>query len=458
MSSHQDVADLNIFNEINVGKDLFKDEIISKTYSEAELIAKKVINHGQMPFQWDRVLDNILTSGLFGYPIMILLLVVVLWITITGANYPSAFLAAVLFSIQEWLSSLSLWQLLPDWIHGFLVLGVFRCVAWVVSVMLPPMAIFFPLFTIMEDMGYLPRVAFNLDNIFRKAGAHGKQALTMCMGFGCNAAGVISCRIIGSPRERLIAILTNNFVPCNGRFPLLIILSTIFIGSAVPHSHHFVAALALTGIILTGITVTLVVSYILSKTLLKGMPSFFALELPPYRKPLVGRIIIRSIFDRTIFVLGRALLVASPVGGIIWVLANSYIGEANLLTIAATYLDPAGRIIGMDGIILMAFILALPANEIVLPLIIMGYTSMGIMTHIGSITELATLLVEDQGWTWITAVSVMLFSLLHYPCGTTLITINKETHSIKWTIMAFLIPLSIALAVCFLFTQLASWL
>jgi ferrous iron transport protein B len=311
MSSHQDVADLNIFNEINVGKDLFKDEIISKTYSEAELIAKKVINHGQMPFQWDRVLDNILTSGLFGYPIMILLLVVVLWITITGANYPSAFLAAVLFSIQEWLSSLSLWQLLPDWIHGFLVLGVFRCVAWVVSVMLPPMAIFFPLFTIMEDMGYLPRVAFNLDNIFRKAGAHGKQALTMCMGFGCNAAGVISCRIIGSPRERLIAILTNNFVPCNGRFPLLIILSTIFIGSAVPHSHHFVAALALTGIILTGITVTLVVSYILSKTLLKGMPSFFALELPPYRKPLVGRIIIRSIFDRTIFVLGRALLVAS---------------------------------------------------------------------------------------------------------------------------------------------------
>jgi len=315
--------------------------------------------------------------------------------------------------------------------------------------MLPPMAIFFPLFTIMEDLGYLPRVAFNLDKFFRRAGAHGKQSLTMSMGFGCNAAGVISCRIIESPRERLIAVLTNSFIPCNGRFPTLIILSTLFMGGTVAASFRSAAAsLVVVGLVLTGITVTLLVSRLLTKTLLRGEPSFFILELPPYRKPQVGRIIIRSVLDRTLFVLGRAVVVAVPAGALTWILANTFINDLSLLSHAAGFLDSFGRLLGMDGFILMAFILGLPANELVIPLLIMGYMATGSLEDIHSLAALKNLLVDQHGWTYITGICTMLFSLLHYPCGTTLLTIYRETGSFKWTLMAFMLPLITALMVC----------
>ncbi len=322
--------------------------------------------------------------------------------------------------------------------------------------MLPPMAIFFPLFTLLEDLGYLPRVAFNLDRIFKKAGAHGKQSLTMSMGFGCNAAGVIACRIIDSPRERLIAILTNNFVPCNGRFPTLIIIASIFIGGIVTSTYSsLIATSAVVGLVLIGIGVTLLVSWGLSKTLLRGVPSSFTLELPPYRKPQVGRVLIRSFLDRTIFVLGRAVVVAAPAGIIIWLMANLHIGDASLIAHVAGWLDPFAKAIGLDGIILMAFILGFPANEIVLPIIFMSYLAEGAMLEMDSLEAIRQLFVAN-GWTWLTALNVMLFSLLHFPCGTTLWTIRKETKSFKWTILAALIPTIIAIVVCFLTTQIGS--
>lgn len=423
-------------------------------YEDAELIADKAVKVGAIKIDWDHKIDNILTSKRLGFPIMLLLLGVVFWITITGSNYPSEALSVLLFWVQDQLVAAFVWISAPSWLTGILVLGVFGSIAWVVAVMLPPMAIFFPLFTFLEDLGYLPRVAFNLDNAFRKAGAHGKQALTMSMGFGCNAAGVIACRIIESPRERLIAILTNNFVPCNGRFPLFIALATIFLGGAVAFSYSsLIATAAVVSMILIGIVTTLFVSYALSKTLLRGIPSNFTLELPPYRKPLIGQVIVRSIFDRTLFVLARAVMVAAPAGAIIWVLANVYIGDITVLAHIAGTLDPFARMIGLDGIILMAFILGLPANEIVLPIMIMGYVSSGTMLELDSLSALKTLLVDQHGWTWLTALCVMLFSLLHFPCGTTLLTIKKETKSKKWTILAGIIPLGIAIIVCFFVAQ-----
>jgi len=313
------------------------------------------------------------------------------------------------------------------------------------------MAIFFPLFTLLEDLGYLPRVAFNLDNIFKRVGAHGKQALTMSMGFGCNAAGIIACRIIESPREKLIAILTNNFVPCNGRFPTLIILASIFLGGAVTTSYStMIASVAVVGIVLIGITITLLVSLFLSRSLLKGVPSLFTLELPPYRKPLVGQVLIRSVFNRTIFVLGRAVTVAAPAGAVTWLLANTYIGNASLITILAGFVSPFGKLIGLDGFILIAFILGFPANEIVLPLLFMGYLSSGAMVEMNNLQAMRNLLVDQHGWTWLTALCMMLFSLLHYPCATTLITINRETRSLKWTGLSTIIPLFVACLVCFI--------
>ncbi len=441
------------------GQDItISDRIVKSIYVSAEHIAGQVVQAEAPKFSWDQKIDDILTSRWLGFPIMLLLLGVVFWITVAGANYPSQALASLLFWGQDRLSDLFLWAGAPAWLHGFLVLGVYHGLAWVVAVMLPPMAIFFPLFTLLEDAGYLPRVAFNLDNVFRRAGAHGKQALTMSMGFGCNAAGVIACRIIESPRERLIAILTNNFVPCNGRFPTLIALAGLFLGSAVVAYSTIVASAAVVGIVLIGIATTLLVSYLLSKTLLRGVPSNFTLELPPYRKPLVGQVIVRSILDRTLFVLARAVVVAAPAGGIIWLLANIYVGEVSILTSLAGALDPLARMIGLDGIILTAFILGLPANEIVLPIMIMGYLSSGTMMELNSLTALKQLLVEGQGWTWLTALCVMLFSLLHYPCATTLITINRETKSKKWTILAALIPLGIAFLVCFIVAQTVRFL
>jgi ferrous iron transport protein B len=417
-------------------------------YRCAEDIAARAVSKPEKPADLDRRIDDIVTSRRLGIPIMFVLLGVVLWLTVAGANYPSELLASGLFAIQDRLTDLFGWLGAPGWLHGLVVVGMFGSTAWVVSVMLPPMAIFFPLFTILEDLGFLPRVVFNLDRYFKWAGSHGKQALTMSMGFGCNAAGVVACRIIESPRERLIAILTNTFVPCNGRFPILIALSTIFMGSAVAGGYSTVtASAAVTGVVLTGVTATFLVSRVLSRTLLRGLPSFFALELPPYRRPHIRQILVRSLLDRTLFVLGRAVAVAAPAGALAWLLANVYSGDVSLLARFAGCLEPLGRAMGLDGYILAAFIIGLPANEIVLPALLMGYLSSDALCELESLWALKTLLVEHHGWTWLTALSMMFFSLLHFPCGTTLVTIYKETGSIKWTLFALFMPLLLGIMV-----------
>lgn len=427
-----------------------RDKIVSQIVTTAEDISRKTVTYDNMKYnQTDRNIDSILTSRIFGIPIMLGLLAVIFWLTIAGANVPSGLIADFLFWIEGKLTLFFMWAGSPTWLHGMLVLGMYRTLAWVVSVMLPPMAIFFPLFTLLEDLGYLPRVAFNMDNFFKKACTHGKQALSMCMGFGCNAAGVIGCRIIDSPRECMIAILTNVFVPCNGRFPTLIAIGTIFVGGTVGGAFGSVAStLALTGIVLIGISMTLFVSKILSKTILKGLPSSFTLELPPYRKPQVGRIIIRSVFDRTLFVLGRAVAVAAPAGLVIWIMANITIGDISLLAHGANFLNPFGKLLGMDGYILMAFVLGLPANEIVIPILIMSYMASGSMVELEQLSDLKLIFVA-HGWTWLTGICVMLFSLMHFPCGTTLWTIRKETQSLKWTLASFAIPTVAGIIVCF---------
>jgi len=433
--------------------DELKDKIVSSIVRRAEKISHEVVVFENKEYDGvDRRIDDILTSKLYGIPIMLALLGLVFWITISGANYPSELLATSLFYIEDRISALSIWGIFPAWVHGILVLGVYRTLAWVVSVMLPPMAIFFPLFTLLEDLGYLPRVAFNLDNFFKRAKAHGKQALTMCMGFGCNAAGVIACRIIDSPRERLIAIITNNFVPCNGRFPILIALSSIFIAGAFGSFQTLAATLTLLGSIVLGVIITLIISSILSNTILKGLPSSFTLELPPYRKPQVGRILVRSLLDRTLFVLARAVMVAAPAGLLIWIMANFKVGDASLLKLGADILHPIGYALGMDGYILLAFILGLPANEIVIPIIVMSYMSEGALLELNTLAALRTLLL-DNGWTWLTAVCTMLFTLNHFPCGTTLLTIHKETQSLKWTVVSFLVPTITGIVICFVVAQ-----
>ncbi|HHU69467.1 MAG TPA: ferrous iron transport protein B [Thermoanaerobacterales bacterium] len=441
--------------EKNIEDEEIRDRIVSQIVCFAENVVKEVVSfENKEYYEVDRKIDSVLTSKTLGIPIMLVLLGIVFWITIQGANYPSELLAAGLFWIEERISELFFNIGVPDWFHGITVLGIYRTLAWVVSVMLPPMAIFFPLFTLLEDLGYLPRVAFNLDSFFKKAGAHGKQALTMCMGFGCNAAGVIACRIIDSPRERLIAIITNNFVPCNGRFPILIALATIFIGGNLGVFRSAFAALSVLASVIFGVLMTLAVSWILSKTILKGLPSTFTLELPPYRKPQIGKVIIRSIFDRTLFVLARAVTVAAPAGLIIWLMANMTVGNISLLDYCAGFLDPLGFLIGLDGYILMAFILGFPANEIVIPIIIMSYMSAGSMLELDSISAMRELLAAN-GWTWLTAVCTMLFSLNHFPCGTTLLTIYKETQSKKWTLVSFIVPTLVGFMVCFVVAQTA---
>ncbi|MFR2504742.1 MAG: ferrous iron transporter B, partial [Coprobacillus cateniformis] len=439
----------------NIDTATIKDQIVSSLVHIAENICQDVVTYEDASYnQKDRKIDHILTSRWTGYPIMLALLAIIFWLTMTGANYPSQILSDILFYIQDRLTDLFMYFHTPAWLHGVLVLGIYRVLAWVVSVMLPPMAIFFPLFTLLEDVGYLPRIAYNLDKPFKCCCACGKQALTMCMGFGCNAAGVIGCRIIDSPRERLLAIITNNFVPCNGRFPTLIaIITMFFVGSAGIFS-SVLSALFLTGLILLGIIMTFMVTKCLSKTLLKGVPSSFTLELPPYRKPQIGKIIIRSLFDRTLFVLGRAVCVAIPAGLIIWLMANIMIGDMSLLNHCAQFLDPFAKLLGLDGVILIAFILGLPANEIVVPIIIMAYLAQGTILDMSNLVELKALLVQN-GWTWITAISTMLFSLMHWPCSTTLMTIKKETGSWKWSIVSFVVPTLIGLLVCFLFAQTA---
>nr|WP_243159166.1 ferrous iron transport protein B [Clostridium cochlearium] len=430
-----------------------RDDIVLTMISIAENISKQVVSFEDKSYnEFDRKIDDILTSKIFGIPVMIALLALTLWITIEGANVPSEMLANMFSNLEKKLTAFFMSRGLEN-LHGPLILGVYRTLGWVISVMLPPMAIFFPLFTLLEDLGYLPRVAFNLDNFFKKACAHGKQALTMCMGFGCNAAGVIGCRIIDSPRERLIAIITNTFVPCNGRFPILISITMIFIASNFSGSFNgIIAALTVTLIIILGIIATLLSSKLLSKTLLKGEPSSFTLELPPYRKPKVGQILIRSILDRTLFVLGRAIVVAAPAGLILWFFANTYVGDNSILQICANFLNPFAKAIGMDGYILLAFILGLPANEIVIPIIIMSYMSAGALIEFQSLSTLRDLLIAN-GWTIVTAINVMIFTLMHFPCGTTLLTIRKETGSFKWALVSFLLPTLFGIIVCFLVTQ-----
>lgn len=427
----------------------FRDEVVTRIVKNCEEISRETVRFEEEKYaERDRRIDRILTSKLTGIPIMIAMLFGIFWITISGANVPSALLSEALFSLEKPLTDLFLWVSAPDWLRGIVVDGVFRTLAWVISVMLPPMAIFFPLFTLLEDSGYLPRIAFNLDHFFCKARAHGKQALTMCMGFGCNACGVIGCRIIDSPRERLIAILTNNFVPCNGRFPTLIAIITMFFAGAVGGAFQsVVSTLMLTGVIVLGVFMTLMISRLLSKTILKGMPSSFNLELPPYRRPQIGKVIVRSIFDRTLFVLGRAIVVAAPAGLVIWVLANISIGDTSILAHCAAFLDPFARLMGLDGYILMAFILGFPANEIVVPILIMSYMATGSLIELENLSELHTLLVSN-GWTWLTAVCAMLFCLLHWPCGTTCLTVRKETQSLKWTLASFAIPTATGIILC----------
>ena len=434
--------------------ELVEDIIIKSIIKEAERIGNKVVKGGEEYTDTQRKIDKILVSKSTGIPIMIMTLLVVLWITITLANYPSEMLANMFahgeIYIRDFFSGLNL----PSWISGILIDGIYVTLAWVISVMLPPMAIFFPMFTLLEDLGYLPRIAFNLDKCFKKCCACGKQALTMCMGLGCNAAGIIGCRIINSPRERIIAILTNAFMPCNGRFPMLISIAAIFIGGiSVGIKESFISALTVTVVIILGVLMTLLVSKILSKTILKGMPSNFILELPPYRKPQVGKVIVRSIFDRTLYVLGRAIAIAAPAGAVIWIFSNIMIGDSSILTICADYLSPLANAIGVDGYILMAFILGLPANEIVMPIIIMSYLRATTMLELDNLYELKELLVAN-GWTILTAINVMILCLMHYPCGTTLWTIKKETKSFKWTALSFLIPTVAGIVICFITTQL----
>ena len=431
-----------------------EDQIVESIIKKAENISNRVVNSNEEYNKTQRKIDKILVSKKTGIPIMILTLLIILWITITLANYPSDLLARLFGMGEDFLRDVFGKVNLPSWVGGLIIDGVYTTLAWVISVMLPPMAIFFPMFTLLEDSGYLPRIAFNLDKCFKKCCSCGKQALTMCMGLGCNAAGVVGCRIINSPRERIIAILTNVFMPCNGRFPMLISIASIFIGGlAVGIKGSFISAITVTITIIFGVFVTLIISRILSKTILKGVPSNFILELPPYRKPQIGKVIVRSVLDRTLYVLSKSAVIAIPAGMVIWLFSNITVGDGTLLSVCANFLDPFANLIGLDGYILMAFILGLPANEIVMPIIIMSYLRATTMLELSNLAELKELLVAN-GWTILTAINVMILCLMHFPCGTTLWTIKKETKSIKWTVLAFLIPTVVGISICFVITQL----
>ncbi len=436
----------------------FRDEIVKSLYAEAEKVARRAVKTASdKKFDFDQKVDRLVTSPITGLPIMLLLLTVIIWLTVSGANVASDAIASVLFGFGDWARALFVSWNIPWWITGFIWDGVYRGLAWVISVMLPPMAIFFPAFTFLEDLGYLPRVAFNLDWLFKKAGAHGKQSLTMAMGFGCNAAGVVSTRVIDSPRERLIAILTNNFVPCNGRFPTLIMLATVFVAAAFPPSlTSFVAAGTVVGVVLIGVAFTFLMSWLLSKTMLKGEASAFTLELPPYRRPNIGRILYTSLLDRTIFVLWRAMQTAAPAGALIWILANIPFGDSNLARAIADWLNPFGLLLGLDGVILLAYIIAIPANEIVVPTMMMVYMGVGMMIDgPGTSAGIYNLLVNGNGWTMLTAINLMLFALLHNPCATTIMTIYKETKSLKWATISVIITLGVAFLVTFLIASFA---
>ena len=410
-------------------------------YARAEELCRQVVKQSGDHPPWGR-LDRLLTGRFTGGAVMLLMLLCLFWLTVKGANYPSALLSRLLFSLEAPMSRGLAALGAPEWLNGLLCQGAWRTLAWVVAVMLPPMAIFFPLFSLLEELGYLPRAAFNLDRPFAACGSCGKQALCMCMGLGCNAAGVVGCRIIETRRERLLAVLTNSFTPCNGRFPTLIALTGIFFASG-----GLGQAAVMTGLILFSAGVTLAVTKLLSVTLLRGEPSPFVLELPSWRPPRVSQVLLRSLLDRTLSVLGRAAAVAAPAGALLWCLANIQLGEGSLLTHMAAALEPLGRFLGLDGAILLGFILGLPANEIVLPVIIMIYTAGGSLAEIGDTAALGVLLAQ-KGWTAVTAACVMLFSLLHWPCSTTLLTIKKETGSLGWTVLGAVLPTAVGIVIC----------
>lgn len=450
-------AILNRAESLQRGLDVsFRDHVVESIYQDAESISQRVIKTtDSQSYQLDQRIDRIVTSRLWGLPVMAGILAIVFWVTIEGANVPSAMLADAMFWFEDLGSGFFESLGMPWWVTGFVWHGVYRGLAWVISVMLPPMAIFFPIFTILEDLGYLPRVAFNVDALFKKSGAHGKQALSMTMGLGCNAAGVVACRVIDSPRERLIAILTNNFMPCNGRWPTLIMLASIFVAAAFPPVlAAAAAATSLVLIVIIGGLITLLVSAVLSRTVLQGEASSFTLELPPYRRPNILRVFYTSIIDRTLFVLWRAIVMAIPAGALIWILSNVTVGDSSLTTIISGWLDAPGHAIGLDGVILLAYIIAIPANEIVVPTILMAYTQADKMFELDSMAELQELLVGQEGWTLLTAVCLMLFSLLHNPCSTTIWTIYQETKSIKWSAVSGLMPLAIGVIVCFAVAQI----
>jgi ferrous iron transport protein B len=435
----------------------FRDRVVESIYKDATEIASRSVRHGERrKFDLDLLVDRVVLSPVFGLPLMIALLGLIFWATIIGSNYPSQMIADGLFWVEAHGSKLFDYLGAPWWLTGFIWHGTYRGLAWVIAVMLPPMAIFFPCFTILEDLGYLPRVAFNLDWLFKKAGGHGKQALTMSMGFGCNAAGVIACRVIDSPRERLIAILTNNFVPCNGRYPTLIMIAIVFVAAGFsPTAASAVAAGAVMTIVVIGVITTLIVSAVLSRTVLKGEASAFTLELPSYRRPNIARILYTSIIDRTIFVLLRAITTAIPAGGLIWLLGNITAGGTPLAAHISNFLDPFGHLFGLDGVIILAYIIAIPANEIIVPTMLMIYLGTGMMTEDITQDSLRQVLVKQHGWTMLTAINLMLFALLHNPCATTIITMWKETRSLRWTALGAVGPLLIAFAVTFIVAQTA---
>ena len=459
------IIDLTSELRWQIGED-FHENLAEGIYADASEIAGHAVRRDKedKKLRIDQRIDRIVTSGTWGFPLMFILLGVVLWLTIIGANYPSALLSELLLEkVHPILKSVAIGIGMPWWLEGLLVDGVYLAVAWVVAVMLPPMAIFFPLFTLLEDFGYLPRVAFNLDELFRRSGAHGKQALTMSMGFGCNAAGVVATRIIDSPRERLIAIITNNFSLCNGRWPTQILIATIFVGALVPAGWSGLASLsAVIGIAVLGIAFMFLVSLGLSRSVLKGEVSTFNLELPPYRPPRFWKTIYTSIIDRTLIVLWRAIVFAAPAGALIWLISNIDVGNATLAAWLIESLDGFGWLIGLNGVILLAYVVAIPANEIVIPTVLMltvlvtgigGGEGAGVMFEMDSASDTASIL-KAGGWTLLTGVNLMLFSLLHNPCSTTIYTIYKETKSAKWTAVASILPLILGFVVTFLVAQI----
>lgn len=444
ISSNAEISDFLNHSEFNITS----EKLVSAILECADKICSSAVSYGKANRNSkNEIADRILTGKFTGYPVMLVFLAFIFWLTISGANYPSELLSELFGRMQRGLDCILSGAGFPKQINELLVDGVFKTLSWVVAVMLPPMAIFFPLFTLLEDLGYLPRIAYNLDTPFEKCNACGKQGLTMCMGFGCNAAAVTGCRIIDSKREQLLAVITNSFVPCNGRFPAMIAIISVFF---VASGSSAVSALILTAVIVTGVIVTLAVTKLLSLTILKGVPSSFTLELPPYRKPQIKKVIVRSVFDRTVFVLRRAIIAAAPAGAVIYLVSNIYIHDISLLNHITGFLDPFAQLMGLDGVILTAFILGLPANEIVIPIVIMTYTNQGILSEVSGIEQLSQVLAAN-GWDFTTAICFILFSLMHWPCATTIMTIKKETGSLKWTLVSVAVPAITGIAVCMLF-------